>query len=264
MSTLVSDMEALWDPLYLLIVVYVFAVALLTWFGPYSRQRVDSGEFKANKSFWTPIMAAYNLGMTLFSLLCFVSICKVVLMDRPHGRGGAVADAPWIKGTDCLAYARNALFTNIVYAFYLSKYVEFADTVFLIVTGKAVSYLHWCHHIGAALNMGFLYHSRMEAALIFVGLNGFIHTLMYCYYGTSLLGLRLKGKEWLTSLQIAQFLTGFAIFWGYKQIPCFRDSKTLMFTFWYTYAYVGLVLILFGNFYLQTYVLKKKSKAKAK
>ena len=33
------------------------------------------------------------------------------------------------------------------------RYVEFADTIFLIVRGKPVSWLHYLHHIGAPINM---------------------------------------------------------------------------------------------------------------
>ena len=174
LAGLVSDAAPLWDAKYQWILVYVCAVALLTRVGPYSRARVESGLYKENKKVWVPVMAVYNFGMTLFSLLCFLGVCKVVLVDRPHSAGGSLPGAPLIKGEDCLAFARNGLFANIVYAFYLSKFVEFADTLFLIVKGKRVTFLHYLHHIGAAINMGMLYHSKMEAAVLFVGLNSFI------------------------------------------------------------------------------------------
>ena len=42
--------------------------------------------------------------------------------------------------------------------------------------------------------------------------------------------------------QITQFLAGFAVVWPYKNIPCFRASQGMMFSWVFNYLYVGGVV----------------------
>mmetsp|Transcript_11275 Transcript_11275/g.19889 ORF Transcript_11275/g.19889 Transcript_11275/m.19889 type:complete len:263 (-) Transcript_11275:1993-2781(-) len=238
----------LWDDLYGLVGVYVLVVGVLRRWGPWA-QRAD-GQPPEVSSLWKPLMAAYNLIMSVFSFLAASGMVYSVFVTQ-NGE---------FKGPDCKRFAQDELFVQISYLFYLSKYVEFMDTLFLIVKGKQVTWLHFLHHCGAALNMGMLYHSKMEAIFIFIVLNGYIHTIMYAYFGLALLGIRLKGKHHITTLQILQFLTGFYIFYDYKDIPCFRDSPSLMVTYYYTWTYVGFVLLMFLHFFVTSYLWKPTKK----
>merc|ERR1712032_641505 len=98
----------------------------------------------------------------------------------------------------------------VTYLFYVSKYVEFLDTYFLILCDRNVSWLQFIHHVGAVLDMGMLYHGRNDAVWIFVGLNGIIHTIMYYYYACCILKweFTLMPKSWITRMQLVQFFTG--------------------------------------------------------
>mmetsp|Transcript_8206 Transcript_8206/g.9413 ORF Transcript_8206/g.9413 Transcript_8206/m.9413 type:complete len:278 (+) Transcript_8206:198-1031(+) len=236
----------IWDDLFLLIPAYAVAVALLT------RVYMVNGKPVASQSrLWKPVMVAYNVGMALFSFICFLGMAYFLLTNE-------------VFTEDCLAAKRNSLvFDNIVYAFYISKYVEFADTLFLIVKGKQVSWLHWIHHMGAALDVGILYFSGFEGSWIFVILNGFVHTIMYTYYACSLMKIRLKGKSLVTMLQIIQFFTGFYVVFEYNNIKCVADDPNQMLAWIYNYVYVGLILLLFLNFYNKSY-LSKSTKLKTK
>jgi hypothetical protein len=248
----VAALAPLWDDLYLLIPVYQALVAVLTRYGWWSTAKTkDRAYVERSDWFWRPVMIAYNAAMAVFSLVCAVAMGFVVFV-RYEGR--------W-RSQDCSLISHDPLFRQVVYAFYISKFVEFADTLFLIVKGKQVSWLHWFHHSGAALNMGLLYHSSMEAAFLFVCLNGVIHTFMYAYYASSLLGIRLPGKSALTSLQIAQFFTGFFLFFSYKDLPCFANSAELMVVYLYTWAYVGTVLLFFCHFFIVNYLVARGAKA---
>ena len=62
-------------------------------------------------------------------------------------------------GEDCVhgLYRPGTGFETIAYYFYLSKYAEFADTIFLIVTGKEVINLHYFHHLFAAAGLYYNY-----------------------------------------------------------------------------------------------------------
>uniref|UniRef100_A0A6V3R5E0 Elongation of fatty acids protein n=1 Tax=Lotharella globosa TaxID=91324 RepID=A0A6V3R5E0_9EUKA len=242
----------LWDPLFLLVPVYMVGVYVLRqMYPPLSREQHAANRAKQpKKKPFFEVMLAYNALMSVFSLACFLGMSWVVIV-----RQNMV-----IKGPDCMRYARDPLFRLIVDAFHYSKYIEFADTFFLIMQRKDVSWLHFFHHCGACINVGILARSGIEAAFLFVTLNGFVHTIMYAYYGLALVGIRFKAKSLITIMQIVQFFTGFGSFYTYKNIPCFGSSQALMGVYVYTYSYVGVVLLFFVNFFIQNYCKGKKAK----
>jgi hypothetical protein len=104
---------------------------------------------------------------------------------------------------------------------------------------------------------------RVESVWLFVLFNSFIHTLMYAYYTASTFKIHIPGKWLLTSMQITQFVTGFTIMFFYKYVPCYRASYTRMFAWWFTWFYVGVVLLLFVNFFFVNYVKNALRKRKA-
>ena len=107
--------------------------------------------------------------------------------------------------------------------------------------------------------MGLLAHTNTEVGWIFVLLNGFIHTIMYSYYGAALAGVRLGFlRPVITSGQILQFITGFTIIWQYKNVPCYGGDPHQMVSWWYNYIYVGVVFTLFAWFFVKNYITGKK------
>ena len=64
----------------------------------------------------------------------------------------------------------------------------------------------------------------------------------------------------ITSGQILQFVAGFAMLYSYKHVPCFGSSAKHMVNWYFTWIYVGTVLLFFSWFFLKNYVLKKKKK----
>jgi len=239
------------DVLFILCVVYPLGIAVLN--GVAKNQ--EWGDLCKKSAAFGKAFKAFNLGynvlMSLFSLA--ITLLTADAMRRMP-----------IMQNDCERYNNDRIFDTAMWYFYLSKYVEFIDTIFLIVRGKDVSWLHYLHHIGAPINMGIIYWSRIEAGWIFSLLNGIIHTLMYGYYGVTSLGYRVPGlfKMTLTTLQIAQFLTGFTILYFYASVPCWAASAERMMAWWYTYLYVGTVLVLFVSFYVKTYIMKQVANKK--
>jgi hypothetical protein len=98
------------------------------------------------------------------------------------------------------------------YAFYLSKFWEYIDTVFLILGKKDVIFLHWFHHL--------ITPSIVWGAWIFPGAaawlgpvsNAGVHVIMYAYYTCSYFGLDRKYGSNITKLQIVQFVTCIAVY----------------------------------------------------
>lgn len=201
---------------------------------------------KIKSPLFKPVMLVYNLALAAFSAWCFLVSLQ------------AVQKLP-LYGNDCGLWfsPQNSEWALAVNLFTWSKYVEFSDTLFLVLNGKDASWLHYLHHIGAPLNMAGLEAGKNEAVIYFIGLNSCIHTLMYLYYGTCIVykdsKLLKRLKPLMTSMQIVQFFTGFVGLYFYIDVPCFYASKEHMALYWYTYLYVGLVLCLFLNFYLQNY-----------
>jgi len=90
--------------------------------------------------------------------------------------------------------------------------------------------------------------------------------VMYFYYTCSGIGIKLAFfRIFITSMQIAQFVTGMSYLWvvyaGAVLPPgaCSTPGQTFAFTF--QFAYVGIVLCLFSHFYYNEYV-NKKTKSK--
>lgn len=237
------------DSLFILCFVYPLGIVALDTVA----KRRQWGDLAAPGSrLHTPysiVNISYNIAMSIFSL-----VVTVLTLD-------AMRRLP-IMLNDCELYNNDPVFNSAMWYFYLSKYVEFVDTIFLIVRGKDVSWLHYLHHIGAPINMGIIYWSRIEAGWIFSLLNGIIHTFMYAYFAAASMKVKVPKffKMSLTTLQILQFLTGFTILYHYAFVPCWAASAERMAAWWYTYFYVGTVLVLFVSFYLQTYFLTQRKK----
>jgi len=221
---------------------------------PFTRWFFGNGKhYGQNKDTWKQYMAGYNWLMCLFSLVIFVLSMQTLLEIELYTE-------------NCDLLFSKPLWPHLCYAFYISKFVEYLDTFFHYVKGSPVSYLHWVHHIGAAANLWFLVEYGGEPGWIFVCLNSFVHILMYAYYALS---LSKSGenkclemcKPVVTLLQIIQFIFGFYCLWQYpRQVSCFRkNAQQMIGIYYYTWCYVGLVLLLFLNFFLQTYLCRKKS-----
>lgn len=164
-----------------------------------------------------------------------------------------------------VGHSRN-LYDLSQWLFYLSKYVEFFDTYFLILCDRPVSWLQWYHHIGAPVCTGLNYWSKVDAAWVFVFLNGIIHTIMYFYYAAAIWKWRVPGfiKPTITSLQLLQFFTGFGLLYVYMQNPAFAVDRWKMRAAWSTYAYVAVLVLLFAEFYWQSYISGSSKKNGAK
>lgn len=118
--------------------------------------------------------------MTIFSFYCFSSMYYILLTLDNYGFTSN--------------NFTNKEFDRIIYLFYISKYIEFLDTYFLILMKKEVSYLQWIHHIGAPINLYYLYYNKDDGSFIFILLNGFIHILLYLYYAITIYGYKIDLK----------------------------------------------------------------------
>lgn len=106
-----------------------------------------------------------------------------------------------------LAFSAEAEF--FVFVHYLSKALDFCDTVFIILRKKTsqLSFLHVYHHSTIIVIWGYLLHVGCGGGVAVFGafLNSLVHVLMYTHYLLTTYGLHNPFKTVLTRVQISQF-----------------------------------------------------------
>jgi fatty acid desaturase len=150
----------------------------------------------------------------------------------------------------------------VLYVFYLSKVLDFADTVFMIVKNnwRQVSFLHVYHHSSIFLVYWLNANVSYDADIYFtVVLNGAIHFIMYGYYLATAFNVAVPVfiKKSITNAQLVQFccMEGQGLYMLLGGCPFPRNV-----TFLYM-AYIATMLALFLDFKRRTYGDSKRSKA---
>merc|ERR1719440_2727366 len=98
----------------------------------------------------------------------------------------------------------------VLHIFYLSKVLDFADTVFMIVKSnwRQVSFLHVYHHSSIFLIYWLNANAFYDADIYFtIVLNGAIHFIMYGYYFATAFNVKVPIfiKKPITNAQLIQF-----------------------------------------------------------
>eukprot|EP00949_MAST-11_sp_MAST-11-sp1_P003643 g3643.t1 len=98
-----------------------------------------------------------------------------------------------------------------VYYHYLTKFMDWFDTLFSIVAGRmdAVSFLHVFHHASIGPVWGYLLWEGYGSGTVAYGafINSVTHVIMYTHYLITSLGLNNPLKRQVTQFQLAQFLS---------------------------------------------------------
>lgn len=146
----------------------------------------------------------------------------------------------------------------LVWVHYINKYVELLDTTFMILRKKnnQVSFLHCYHHV--LLIWAWFMVCKVEArgdSYFGATVNSFIHVVMYGYYTLALLNIPCPWKKWITNLQMLQFATCL----GHSFYVMYVGNSPWILPAGQAFVMVNM-LVLFGNFYVQTYMKKKNAK----
>nr|KAG5714125.1 hypothetical protein BaRGS_020453 [Batillaria attramentaria] len=145
---------------------------------------------------------------------------------------------------------------NVTWVYYVSKYIEVADTVFFILRKKTgqITVLHVWHHASIIFFWWFgTAYTPGGQAFFNPLLNCGVHVVMYTYYGLAALGPSLQPylwwKKYLTKLQIIQFVI-IAIHCIYSLIIECPYPKIFAIM---ALSYAIILILLFANFYRKTY-----------
>lgn len=154
----------------------------------------------------------------------------------------------------------------VLHVFYLSKALDFADTVFMIVKSnwRQVSFLHVYHHSSIWLFYWLNTQCNYDADIYFtIVLNGTIHFIMYGYYLATTFNIFVPAiiKKTITNAQITQFFCmefqGLALL---LMEGCGAPRKvTIMYM-----VYISTMVVLFTNFKNKNYKPSKPAEGSDK
>lgn len=229
-------------PVWIITIAYL---VLVTYIGP---------KFMKNRKPFNPVnfMITYNLSLVALSTYMFVEILLSTSAAGYHW-----FCAPYNQDT-----SNNPLemrVANVLWIYTVSKVVEFMDTVLMVLRKKQnqVTFLHVFHH-ASILNIWWWVQSFLPGGQAWFSacLNSFVHIIMYTYYGLCLipsLKEHLWWKKYITSMQLIQFVLIL-----YHTVQTYTSGCD--FPLWgiiLLTSYMIILLILFGNFYIQSYIRKK-------
>uniref|UniRef100_G3PEQ4 Elongation of very long chain fatty acids protein n=1 Tax=Gasterosteus aculeatus aculeatus TaxID=481459 RepID=G3PEQ4_GASAC len=249
-------MTALWlrtDPWLLVyspvpVALIFLAYLLVVWAGPRLMKHREPFDLKV-------VLVLYNFAMVGLSAYMFHEFLVTSWLSNY-----SLLCQPPMQQTHISTFLQMA---NVCWWFFFSKVIELADTMFFILRKKnnQLTFLHVYHHGTMIFNWwaGIKYVAGGQS--FFIGLvNTLVHTVMYSYYGLAALGPHMQKylwwKRYLTSLQLLQFLL-FLLHTGYNLFTeCdFPDSMNLV-----VFGYCVTLIVLFSNFYFQSYLHKRKQK----
>lgn len=157
---------------------------------------------------------------------------------------------------------------NLGYLYFMTKFVDFLDTVFFVLRKKEshITGLHVFHHAIMPLTgwTGCKFFPGGNSALTPL-VNTFVHTVMYSYYLCSALEVPpekyMHLKRRITEIQLIQFTlvlghSLYSLFNPYCEWPRLMAMAEL--------AEAVTFLKLFSTFYKRTYLTKKESAIKSK
>ncbi|XP_042492751.1 elongation of fatty acids protein 3-like [Macadamia integrifolia] len=100
------------------------------------------------------------------------------------------------------------------YIFYLSKFLEFIDTVLILLspsTNRRLTFLHVYHHAVVVVMCYLWLHTSQSLFPVALVTNASVHTVMYGYYMLCSIGRRPWWKRLVTDFQILQFVFSFGV-----------------------------------------------------
>jgi len=237
-----------------LLLISAYLCVVLTWRSLLVAKRSQTGKAtsapaKASAFEFTPtnlVVVSHNLFLTALSVYMCVGCFSEAIANNYSLFGNAYSP----KQTRMAWY---------VYVFYVSKFLEFADTLIMLWKGNVqqVSLLHVYHHASIAPIWWIIARSAPGGEAYWsAGLNSLVHVIMYSYYCAAALKVDKKYLGWakyLTQFQMAQFASNMVQSSYDVLFPGAYNSALVHLLFFYMIS----LLILFGSFYRKRYQSSK-------
>jgi elongation of very long chain fatty acids protein 4 len=187
-----------WDVLFGLPALYVACVMVASRvFLANPKLRVVKASVKDGESLnlYNYVVIAYNVVQ--------IAVCGWMVWGlAPVLTAGKL---PWFG----LGLEYSAEIEKFVFVHFLTKMLDWFDTLFMLVEGKEVSFLHVFHHATIGVVWGYLLsigHGNGTAAYG-AWINSVTHVIMYTHYLVTALGFNNPLKAQVTQFQLAQFMS---------------------------------------------------------
>ncbi|XP_066538716.1 elongation of very long chain fatty acids protein 4a [Hoplias malabaricus] len=213
---------------------------LFLWLGPkFMRNREP---FQLRKT-----LIVYNFSMVIFNVFIFK---ELFLAARAANYSYLCQQVDYSDDPNEVRMAA------ALWWYFVSKGVEYLDTVFFILRKKFnhVTFLHVYHHC-TMFTLWWIGIKWVAGGQSFFGahMNAAIHVLMYLYYGLAACGPKIQKylwwKKYLTIIQMIQFHVTI----GHTALSLYTDCPFPKWMHWCLIGYALTFIVLFGNFYYQTY-----------
>eukprot|EP01102_Stenamoeba_stenopodia_P021637 TRINITY_DN877_c0_g1_i1.p1 TRINITY_DN877_c0_g1~~TRINITY_DN877_c0_g1_i1.p1 ORF type:complete len:277 (-),score=53.44 TRINITY_DN877_c0_g1_i1:318-1148(-) len=207
------------------------------------------------------VIACHNLilsiGSFAYVLYMFYEAYKMMAVG---GVSGVLCDAD-------LKYQTGSYYFGL-YLFYLSKYYELLDTLFLVLKKKPLIFLHVYHHPATLVLCWVCLEWRVAPQWHCTTANAIVHTFMYYYYFLATLGKTVFWKKYITKLQITQFVVDVGLNFVWVYYTSKLESGKTCGGGWLGWAFgqfiLGSYLLLFIQFYIQSYKSAQANRRLAK
>ncbi|KAH7511122.1 hypothetical protein FEM48_ZijujUnG0042100 [Ziziphus jujuba var. spinosa] len=141
------------------------------------------------------------------------------------------------------------------YIFYLSKILEFLDTLLIILSGSIsrLSFLHVYHHSTVVVMCYIWLQTSQSLFPVALVTNASVHVLMYGYYLLCAVGIRPKWKRVVTDCQIVQFMFSFAVSGRMLYLHFYGSGCSGMWGWCFNAVFNASLLYLFFDFHSKSY-----------
>ena len=218
------------------------------------------------------IQQLHNLALSFFSAVIFLGTLHACVTREWRLEGNGVGG---LKGAICVEVRSidnlGDGLRRMFHWYQLSKYWEYLDTLFLILNGKDLSFLHVYHHGVVAFTSWTWTRGDLRLAAGGVLFNTMVHVFMYYYYFACTipeLRKRLWWKKYLTKLQILQFIVALVMavcLWQAHSksissggLGCAGNNAFIVST-----GFNATLLLLFVDFHIRSYGSKSKATKRA-
>ncbi|XP_050209658.1 uncharacterized protein LOC126660290 [Mercurialis annua] len=211
----------------------------------------NSISFPIGPNFLKPITAIQSFTLFLLSLIMAIGCTLSIIYHHKHDLTHIICFPPHTKPSGPLFFW--------AYIFYLSKILEFVDTLLIILSNsiKRLTFLHVYHHSTVVI-MCYLWLSTCQSLFpIALVTNAGVHVLMYWYYFLCAMGIRPRWKRLVTDCQIVQFVISFLIsslmvYYHFSGVGC-----SGIWGWCFNAVFNASLLGLFLDFHLKSYARKK-------
>ncbi|CAL5183126.1 unnamed protein product [Lathyrus oleraceus] len=200
-----------------------------------------------------PFTAFHNLTLSILSLTMTIATSLTILTHTPNLRS-TICFPPNTPPTGPLFFW--------AYIFYISKFLEFIDTLFIILSRsiKRLSFLHVYHHSTVPIMCYLWLNSSQSLFPIALLTNSSVHVIMYSYYFLTAVGIRPPWKRAVTDCQIVQFVFSFAVSGVMLYYHFYGGGCSGMKAWCFNAVFNASLLALFLNFHIKSYANSKKNR----